>query len=169
MHISALRISNFRRLKNVMIDLAQDISILVGSNNSGKTSTAHALQLFLNSKETFSVHDFNSSCWPAMDGFGDGVADAALPKISIDLWFTVEAVDLHRIIDFLPRLLWQGSEAGVRVEFAANDEPGLLERFRAARTKARANITINNDGTEGYHPPPRTMHEFLGTCRRSKC
>jgi predicted ATP-dependent endonuclease of OLD family len=163
MHISALRISNFRRLKNVLIDLAQDISILVGSNNSGKTSTAHALQLFLSPKETtFSVHDFNSACWPAMDGFGDGVEAAALPKISIDLWFTVEAADLHRVIDFLPRLHWQESEVGVRIEFAADDEPGLLERFQAARTKARANIKINEDGTEGFHPPPRTMHEFLG-------
>jgi predicted ATP-dependent endonuclease of OLD family len=164
MQISALRISSFRRLKNVLIDLAQDISILVGSNNSGKTSTAHALQLFLNSKETFSVHDFNSSCWLAMDEFGDGVEGAVLPKISIDLWFKVEAADLHRVIDFLPRLQWQGSEVGIRVEFAANEEPGLLERFRVARTKARANITMNEDGTEGYHPPPRTMHEFLGTC-----
>jgi len=55
MHISALRINNFRRLKNVLLDLAEDISILVGANNSGKTSAAHALQLFVNqSGEKFS-------------------------------------------------------------------------------------------------------------------
>ncbi|MEX3672142.1 AAA family ATPase [Paraburkholderia phenoliruptrix] len=29
---------NFRRLRNVVIDLASDISIFVGTNNSGKTS-----------------------------------------------------------------------------------------------------------------------------------
>jgi hypothetical protein len=29
-------------------------------------------------------------------------------KISIDLWFNVEVADLHRVIDFLPRLHWQG-------------------------------------------------------------
>jgi predicted ATP-dependent endonuclease of OLD family len=161
MYISALRISNFRRLQNVLIDLADDISVLVGSNNSGKTSTAHALQLFLNSKETFSVHDFNSSFWRAMDQFGEGVADVALPRISIDLWFRVEAVDLHRVIDLLPRLQWEGAEVGVRVEFAANEEDGLLERFREARTKARANIKVNPDGTQGYIPPPKTMYEFL--------
>jgi hypothetical protein len=28
-----------------------------------------------------------------MDGFGDGVEGAVLPKISIDLWFNVEVAD----------------------------------------------------------------------------
>jgi predicted ATP-dependent endonuclease of OLD family len=163
MHISALRIQNFRRLKNVLIDLAHDISILVGSNNSGKTSTAHALQLFLGSKETFSVHDFNSSCWREIDAFGNGLAGASLPKITIDLWFMVEAADLHRVIDLLPRLQWQGSEVGVRIEFAANEETGLLERFIDARTKARANRKTNADGSEGYHPPPKTLYEYLSS------
>jgi predicted ATP-dependent endonuclease of OLD family len=163
MHISALRIQNFRRLKNVLIDLAHDMSILVGSNNSGKTSTAHALQLFLGSKETFSVHDFNSSCWPEIDAFGNGVAGAVLPKITIDLWFKVEAADLHRLLGLLPRLQWQDSEVGVRIEFDANEETGLLQRFIWARTKARENRKMNADGSEGYHPPPKTLHEYLGS------
>lgn len=163
MHIAALRIVNFRRLKNVLLDLADDISILVGSNNSGKTSTAHALQLFLNPKEAFSVHDFNSTCWAAIDAFGDEEAGAVLPKITIDIWLKVEEADLHRVIDLLPRLAWQGAEVGVRVEFAANEEHGLLDRFREARTKARANIKLNEDGSEGYHPPPKTMREYLKT------
>nr|MBP7113695.1 AAA family ATPase [Nitrosomonas sp.] len=36
MHIHALRIKNFRRLRDVQIDLNSDISIFVGANNSGK-------------------------------------------------------------------------------------------------------------------------------------
>ena len=35
MYIQALRIRNFRRLKNARIDLQKDISIFVGANNSG--------------------------------------------------------------------------------------------------------------------------------------
>ena len=57
MHINALRIRNFRRLKDVRIDLASDLSIFVGANNSGKTSASAALQLFMAaSRERFSVH-----------------------------------------------------------------------------------------------------------------
>jgi predicted ATP-dependent endonuclease of OLD family len=161
MHISALRVSNFRRLKNVLIDLAKDISILVGSNNSGKTSTAHVLQLFLNPKEPFSIHDFNSECWATIDACGERVDGAVLPKIAIDLWIYVEAADLHRVIDILPRLAWQGSVVGVRIEFAASDEAGLVERFNLAREKARANIRPRVEGVPEYHPPPKTMYEYL--------
>jgi predicted ATP-dependent endonuclease of OLD family len=162
MHLSAVRINNFRRLKNVLLDLAQDISILVGANNSGKTSAAHALQLFVNpSSERFSIHDFNSKCWTAIDGFGDRVEGVILPKITIDLWFHVEAADLHRVIDLLPNLAWQGSEVGLRIEFAATDETGLLARFEEARTKAQANVRPATAGALGYQPPPRTMKEYL--------
>src|SRR5713101_4716213 len=141
MHISALRIKNFRRLKSVFLDLAEDISILVGSNNSGKTSAAHALQLFVNpSREQFSIHDFSSDCWAAFNSFGNRDEGALLPKIAIDLWFRVEAADLHRVIDLLPNLTWQGSEVGIRIEFVASDEAGLLTRYQEARAKALANV-----------------------------
>jgi predicted ATP-dependent endonuclease of OLD family len=162
MHISALRINNFRRLKDVLLDLAQDISILVGANNSGKTSAAHALQLFVDpSSERFSIHDFNSECWTAIDEFGDQVEGVLLPKIAVDLWFHVEAVDLHRVIDLLPKLTWQDSEVGIRIEFAAADEAGLLNRFIEARAKARASVRPAAAGTRNYQPPPRAMKEYL--------
>lgn len=38
MFLKKLAIRNFRRLHDVVIDLASDISIFVGANNSGKTS-----------------------------------------------------------------------------------------------------------------------------------
>ncbi len=38
MYLKKLSIRNFRRLNSVVIDLASDISIFVGANNSGKTS-----------------------------------------------------------------------------------------------------------------------------------
>ncbi|RMU46788.1 AAA family ATPase [Pseudomonas savastanoi] len=36
MHIETVWVRNFRRLKDTRIDLASDISIFVGANNSGK-------------------------------------------------------------------------------------------------------------------------------------
>jgi predicted ATP-dependent endonuclease of OLD family len=162
MHIETLRIRNFRRLKDVQIDLAADISIFVGANNSGKTSASHALQLFMAaSRERFSVHDFSAESWAAMDAFGDGVDGAALPTISLDIWFHVDAPDLHRVVDLLPSLAWEGTLVGLRVEFAANDAAPLLVNFREARERAHANIRPGANGGADYHPSPRTLREYL--------
>ena len=139
MHLRALRLKNFRRLKDVQIDLESDISIFVGSNNSGKTSTSQALQLFMSaSRDRFSIHDFSADCWEAIDAVGEQVAGAALPAISLDLWFHVEANDLHRVIDLLPSLSWQGSLVGKRVEFGVSSLPDLIAHFTEARARARA-------------------------------
>ncbi|MEB8078658.1 ATP-binding protein [Klebsiella michiganensis] len=37
MHLHSYRLKNYRRLQDAHIELADDISIFVGSNNSGKT------------------------------------------------------------------------------------------------------------------------------------
>lgn len=55
MHIHALRIKNFRRLRDVQIDLNSDISIFVGANNSGKTSRGRHRIRNINPVKVFSV------------------------------------------------------------------------------------------------------------------
>lgn len=162
MHIESLRIRNFRRLKDSRIDLASDISILVGANNSGKTSATHALQLFTAaSRERFSIHDFSSDCWDSIDGFGTGLPDAALPTISMDIWFKVEPGNLHRVADLLPNLSFTGSTVGIRVEFAAIDAAALRHEFLAVHAAAAANARPAADGVPGYHPSPRTLCDYL--------
>src|SRR3546814_18830020 len=98
MHIETMRLRNFRRLKDVRIDLASDISIFVGANNSGKTSASHALQLFNSaSRDRFSIHDFSVDCWDEINGFGDGAVGQALPAISLARWFNVRAGDRQSV------------------------------------------------------------------------
>lgn len=74
MYISALRVSNFRRLRDVLIDLDEDIPIVVGPNNGEKTALAHDLQLFLKAEDKISIHDFNSARWASINNFSEGVA-----------------------------------------------------------------------------------------------
>ncbi len=162
MHIEALKIRNFRRLRDVTVDLARDISIFVGANNSGKTSASHALQLFAAAaRDKFTVHDFSMECWPAIDAFGEREEGTLLPTIALDIWFHVEAADLHRVIDLLPSLTWQGTLVGMRVEFAASDPAKLLANFHEARDRARANVRVHTEGVADYHPWPRNLREYL--------
>lgn len=172
MHIETVRIRNFRRLKDARIDLASDISILVGANNSGKTSAAHALQLFTAaSRERFSLHDFSSESWDTINAFGEGAEGVELPTISIDIWFSVQPADLHRVVDLLPSLDWQGSRVGIRVELAATDALALRASFQEARTCARfahaqstgqaEGVPEYVQGADGYEPQPRTLCDYL--------
>lgn len=176
MHIETIWIRNFRRLKDARIDLASDISIFVGANNSGKTSAAHALQLFTAaSRDRFSLHDFSSECWDAINSFGEDAEGAELPTISIDIWFSVKPADLHRVVNLLPSLAWQGSRVGIRVELAAADAPALKASFQEARARARLARTqsarlaqapadaepAQAQGDAGYDPQPRTLCDYL--------
>ncbi|MGG2305250.1 AAA family ATPase, partial [Salmonella enterica] len=79
-HLKKLAVRNFRRLEDVVIDLASDISIFVGANNSGKTSVGHALQLFAGHGR-FNIHDFSAALWPDIITFGAGEEGATLPAM----------------------------------------------------------------------------------------
>lgn len=164
MHVHSLRIKNFRRLKDVRVELASDISIFVGSNNSGKTSASQAVQLFTSAaKERFSIHDYNTDCWREIDDFGEGRQGATLPLMSMDVWLHVDVADLHRVIDLLPGLTWQGTLVGLRIEFAPTDEAHMLQNFRAAHTKACENVRPGVNGGADYHPFPKYLTDYLSS------
>ncbi len=61
MRIDKIQVSNFRSLRNLEVDLEAYLSIVVGKNNSGKTSLLLALERFLSSGVTtrFEFDDFN--------------------------------------------------------------------------------------------------------------
>lgn len=46
MKIDFVQIQNFRKLKNCRVNLSDNETLLVGSNNSGKTSATDALYAF---------------------------------------------------------------------------------------------------------------------------
>lgn len=165
MHIQAIRIRNFRRLKNARIDLERDISIFVGANNSGKTSAAHAIGYFLGDEsEGLAVHDFSADTWAEMNAFGSEQPDAELPTISMDVWLAVGENDLYRVFQLLPSVKWQGTVVGVRIEFAANDPAGLLARYKERRQAALDAVALGNGAKEAeFDPSPRNMREFLMT------
>jgi len=156
MHLSKIRLKNYRRLADVKIDLDSEISIFVGANNSGKTSVAHAMHFFIGgARDRVRFHDISACRWSDIDAFEAGQADAALPVLSLDLWFGVEQADLHRVIDLLPNLEWQGAMVGVRIAFAPRSEDETLTRFQEQHAQAHP------EGEEPYVAPPRTLREYL--------
>lgn len=162
MHLKKLCVRNFRRLSDVVIDLDSDISIFVGANNSGKTSAGYALQLFTG-RGSFSVHDFSAELWPQIVGFGEGEADTSLPTMEIDLWFEVGPDDLHRVIDLLPSLAWEGSLIGMRVAFEPVDPEATRTAYAEARQRALEASAPPLGESRTYNPSPESLQDYLRT------
>ncbi len=61
MRISKVKVKNYRLLKNFVMDLESELSLVIGKNNTGKTSLLTVLDKFLNGSDVtrFSFDDFN--------------------------------------------------------------------------------------------------------------
>ncbi|GAA4243365.1 ATP-dependent endonuclease [Winogradskyella damuponensis] len=59
MKITQIEIKNYRLLKDFKIDLEDNLSLVIGKNNTGKTSLLSVIEKFLTDKSDFSINDFN--------------------------------------------------------------------------------------------------------------
>jgi putative ATP-dependent endonuclease of OLD family len=59
--ITKIQIKNFRLLKDFFLDLEEELSLIIGKNNTGKTSVLTALDKFLNQsgRRSITLDDFN--------------------------------------------------------------------------------------------------------------
>jgi predicted ATP-dependent endonuclease of OLD family len=92
--LTKLHIKNFRSLKNLQVELEDDLSIIVGKNNSGKTSLLLALERFLGSGSRFDFDDFNIDFQKYLVALIDGKAKAGTaPFCGISLRLVIEYDD----------------------------------------------------------------------------
>ena len=61
MKIIKIDIKNFRSLQDISIELEPDTTLIIGKNNTGKTSLLTLLDIFL-SNQSFRAEDFNLNC-----------------------------------------------------------------------------------------------------------
>ncbi|MGN7954457.1 ATP-dependent nuclease [Agrobacterium radiobacter] len=121
MKLNRIHLRNFRRLEDVEIGFEESDTVLVGPNNSGKTSASTAFRLFLG-KSDFKVHDFSVSKIFELDAFGQSQALdlPPLPKIEMDLWFSFNTeVEFGRVFSLLPSNVdMTSAEVGIRISFS---------------------------------------------------
>ena len=103
MRIKFVEITNFRKLKSTHLDFDRKTTILVGANNSGKTSAMLALRIFLLPPNRLALRDVTIANWTKIDLLGEEwEADAGstidlnalLP--SLDVWLDGERVGRAR-------------------------------------------------------------------------
>lgn len=142
MRIEAIEIRNFRKLVSVRLDLSKSTTLLVGANNSGKTSALIALRSFLKDGiRAFGKNDLTLSHWHDVNEIGEAwiASDEAPPHQpgtwdrlfpSLDVWLEVEDREVHRVSTLIPTLDWTGGVVGVRIALEPEDEVELAKSFR---------------------------------------
>lgn len=145
--IKHVEIGNFRKLQAVRIDFTEATTILVGANNSGKTSAMVALRRFLIDQSDFTVNDFTLTHWRTLDALGDSweSGKAQTPVFDwedvlpfLDVWLDVPMDQIHYVQELLPTLDWDGSTIGVRLRFQPKDREQLEHDYVAARKSVAA-------------------------------
>lgn len=94
MKCSKIAIKNFRLLKDTTIDLEDELSLVIGKNNVGKTSLLLVLKNFLETSSTFSFDDFSLSFQDELKNFMDNPDDT----VSINLWEEIPVKGIEMIL-----------------------------------------------------------------------
>jgi len=152
MNVISIAIKNFRRLEQITIEFEKDETVLVGPNNSGKTSVAAAFRCFLGESD-FRIYDISVSKVPAIDAFGDGSEAQGLPTIELDLWFSIDPnhISFGRAFTLLPELSDELDKVGIRIKYQPRDPVNMRADYWAA-------YPASDEGKR-----LRTLSQYLGT------
>jgi len=111
MHLKGIGIKNFRLLRDCNLILEKQTTVIVGRNNSGKTSLTEVLKRLLDEgNPSFRLEDFSFAAhdgfWEAFlsqtSGDGDSEVRAKLPCLEVHLTFAYEIAEpLGTLSDFV--------------------------------------------------------------------
>jgi predicted ATP-dependent endonuclease of OLD family len=150
LRIECVEIQNYRKLASVRVDLASETTLLVGANNSGKTSALIAMRAFLaGDANTFRLEDVTLSGWSELEAIGERATREQLDEDeaatllrdfrrvlpSMDIWFEVSASESHLVGDLIPTLDWSGGRVGVRVSLEPRSIRELATDYGEARDR----------------------------------
>lgn len=128
MRVQQISIRNFRRLESIDFSLETDSTLLVGPNNSGKTSAAAAFRLFFK-RDEFTISDFNVACITKLDAFGKDAAleSKDIPAIEMDLWLAIDAskIEFGRAFALIPNVTDDHDKVGIRLRYCVKDADEL--------------------------------------------
>jgi putative ATP-dependent endonuclease of OLD family len=132
MRIASMDIKNFRLLRDVRMTLDSETTVVVGRNNSGKTSLTELLRrVLVESRPTFQLEDFSLSThdqfWTAFVSYKNGGDEndvrGLIPciQLRVTIEFDDSVSDFGPLRDFVIDLSPDSHEAIMLVNFAVGD------------------------------------------------
>ncbi|OCG26686.1 hypothetical protein A9G11_13565 [Gilliamella sp. wkB108] len=160
MYLSEITVKNFRLLKDVSIKLEKDITLIVGRNNSGKTSLTHLLGYVFSDKtpKKLALCDFSLRCIDLFKKIAlckkklssNRIISLSkkFPKIIIDIVIDYSENHDNYPVSLLPFILDIETEetiAKIRAVYQISDSDKLLEFIEILQTVANQHIIKNED------------------------
>ena len=152
MKIKKLQINNYRMLKDLDFDLEDELSLVIGKNNCGKTSLLSALEKFIGSQSSsnnFTFDDFNSDFQDSLfNAINDGGTSWSTLNIKgIELFIYIEYNDSDNLSNIQPLMLDLDPNNNIvilKLEYTLTDQMfhQLFDDFSKYNKKY--------EGTQGY-------------------
>jgi putative ATP-dependent endonuclease of OLD family len=142
MYISRIKIQNFRLLKDTTLNLKEDLSLLIGKNNTGKTSILVLLEHFFENKK-FHYEDFSISLRKDINALTD---DTDIDRLSIRLFLDIqydEDDDLSTLSDFILDLDPEIKVAKILFECCI-DKKSILKKISEVKTDDKLKFIQKN-------------------------
>lgn len=124
MKIEKIKVENFRSLKNFTIDLEDTMSLIVGKNNTGKTSLIEILNKFINKSGTIEPDDFNIDYLKNLEkNVRDESYEFLIQGIKLKIFIKYDENDnLSNISNFLTTLDPENNFIILDFEYVLNEE-----------------------------------------------
>ncbi|WP_340608384.1 ATP-dependent nuclease [Xenorhabdus bharatensis] len=148
MKISSFKLKNYRRLSDITLTLDDKTTILVGANNSGKTSCIKALYTFLSRRGSMHIKDVPKCNWKEIRRLGqlieedipsnDDEENVFLTNLTqflplLDIEINADAKEAYKVRDILPDLEWKGGSLFIRIKYEPKNITELCQEFSKAR------------------------------------
>lgn len=138
MFIKNIAISNFRLLRNVSLTLQKESTVIVGRNNSGKTSLSEIFRRFFSGKSpSFNLEDFSILSIPdfkdalelKLKGEEETTVRSKIPTIDLDLIIDYQdnKNDYGALSEFIIDLDENTTEAWIKISYKLKN--GMIDAF----------------------------------------
>ncbi len=161
MRIKQLQVKNFRLLENLSVNIEDDITLIVGKNNTGKTSLFEVINIFTKSSQEISFEDFSLSTirkFKRIINFITGIDFKEIsekrkelfekiiqnqtPKVQlyIEFEYDIEIDSLINLSEFITDLDEKRNDATILISFESLNSLGIYSSF-LNREKKEVDLT----------------------------
>lgn len=171
MKIKDITIKNFRLLEDVSLNIEEDITLIVGKNNTGKTSLFEVINMFFNEKNNFSFHDFSQKTYSQFEA-SFNIYEAAqketdeekkdelekslissMPNIQLEIQIEYDKAkdSLINLSEFISDLDDSKNIAIIKLQYQSKDSLRLFTAFNVRKEKEQKLIEWLNENITSYY------------------
>lgn len=171
MKIKDISIKKFRLLEDIKLNIEEDITLIVGKNNVGKTSLFEVVNIFFSEKNNFSFHDFSQStyiqfeeCFGIFEELQKETDDekkeqlevsliSSMPSIKLEIQLEYDKVkdSLINLSEFISDLDDTKNTAAIKLQYQSKDSIKLFTSFGGRKEKGQKLIEWLNENITSYY------------------